>query len=204
MRNHRSLARAALCAAIAAALVACSSPTRPDAGSPDNHAASPPQGQTVAQGSMVKAYLTTDELAADSTLLVLGEVVEAAPATISRAEVTRYVLRVERVIGGTAADEVVVYQFGQPGVVTSVEGPKHLEAGERYVLFVRPTDLPAGQSANDGYYIVGPGAWAESDDSRFEIWLEVTPTFELGSIPRSFALADAAAVLSADRVGSAH
>lgn len=202
MHNRKQDLRAIVCATVLTALVSCSAPTGQSTGTEGEIDNAASQSQVVAQGSMVKAYLTTDELAADSTLLVLGDVIEAGPATISQASVTRYVLRVERVIGGTAADDVVVYQFGRPGVLTSVEGSKHLEEGERYVLFVRPTDLPAGQSANDGYYIVGPGAWAESDDSRFEIWLEVTPTFELGDIPTTFTLADAAAVLSADRVGT--
>ena len=206
MQTWRSLPGAVIGAVLSAvvtiALVACSSPTQPDDGSAVNDAPGAPEGQVVAQGSMVKAYLSTEELAEDATLLVLGEVIEAAPATISDAAVTRYVLKVERVLGGTVATEIVIYQFGRPGVLMSVDGPKHLEQGERYILFVRPTDLPAGQSANDGYYIVGPGAWAESGDSRFELWLETTSTFDLGSIPTGFMLRDAAAELSADRVGT--
>lgn len=204
MHNWKHHLCAIVCATVLTALVACSAPTGSSTGSADELNDPASQGQAVTQGSMVKAYLTAEELAADSTLLVLGDVIEAGPATIADAAVTRYVLRIERVLGGAAGGEIAVYQFGQPGELTSVEGAKHIQQGERYVLFLRPTDLPAGQPANDGYYIVGPGAWAESGDSRFELWLEATPTFELGSIPTSFALTDAAVVLSADRVGAAY
>ena len=152
--------------------------------------------------SMVKRYHDAAELAADSTSLVMGKVTSASSVVIADLGATRYVLAVETVLAGSASGEITVYMFGEPGESSTVEVPAFFTTGQRYTLFLRPTDLPEGTVGADGFYIVGLGAWGEVSESRFAIWLDEPERFDVVDIPLEFTLADAAELLAADRVGS--
>lgn len=174
-------------------------------GSPDVYAPPPASSSSAgmsATASMVKMFHNAAELAADSTALVVGTVTNASSVTIAGTAAIRYAFTVETVLGGSAGTEVTVYRFGEPGVSSTVEGPAFFITGQRYTLFLRPTDLPEGTVGADGFYVVGPGAWGEVSAARFAIWLDDPEKFDVVDIPLEFTLPDAAQLLAADRVGS--
>jgi hypothetical protein len=150
---------------------------------------------------MVKPYLTVDELAADSSTLVVGTVTDSAEVSIHDLLFTRYTVSVEDTLAGETSREIAVYMVGNHTWQLDLEVPAHLTVGDTYALFLRPTALDKDQEAASGYYIVGPGAWARTDGDTFSLWRELR--FDLGSIPTTFAWEDAADELAVAKVGSA-
>lgn len=125
------------------------------------------------------------------------------PVTIEDLVFTRYELKVQSHYAGTTAELIPVYQVGEPDWQIDLDVPAHLQEGQRYLLFLQPTTLPEGETGGDGYYIVGPGAWADMGDSQFEIWLKPDSHFELGTVPTMLDLAAVPQLLAMDAVGSA-
>lgn len=155
----------------------------------------------VISGTMVKPYLTVDELAADSSTLVVGTVTDSAEVSIHDLLFTRYTVRVADTLAGETSQEIDVYMVGDKTWQLDLEVPAHLAVGDTYALFLRPTALDKDQEAASGYYIVGPGAWAKSDKGSFSLWRQ--SRFDLGSIPTTFFWDDVAEELAVAKVGSA-
>lgn len=181
--------------AIAAFLVGCGTTT-------PTPMSAPVPAPIVAEGSMVKQYENSAQLAGDATLLVVGEVVNSSRVQIGDLTFTKYMVKVVESVAGGAEGELAVYVVGAPGWKLSLEIPDYFQEGDSYALFLRPTELPKGSVGAEGYYIVGMGAWAQSSDSTFHIWLDPARNVGLAKIPTTFAAADIADVLSADKVGS--
>lgn len=158
--------------------------------------------QLVIEGSAVKPYLSASEIAGDATSLLLGNVVAAEAITISDLQFTGYEVRVESHLAGSTPDSIVIYQIGEADSHVDLPIPQHLLVGERYILFVQPTGVEKLDSADTGYYIVGPGAWVNSQGSRFDIWLNGRSDVNLGEVPTNFDWAETAAILQATLVGT--
>jgi hypothetical protein len=163
-------------------------------------AADRPQ-QVVFDGSVPKAYTSVDELAADATALVYGEVTGSKEEKISDLPVTRYDVSIERSLGGTLSGVVGVYQTGTPEWVLRMAVAPHLRVGEKYVLFLQPMGLAKGTAGADGFGIVSIGAWHDQGGS---LELDRNPDADKGTyngFPDGFTLAQASGELSADRLG---
>lgn len=156
----------------------------------------------VSHGSMVKKYHDATQLAEDATILAVGKVTGAEPVTIVDLLFTRYTIEVESALAGGASGDIAVYLLGAPGWQVHLDVPAYLNQGQRYALFLRPTDLPTDAKGGDGYYVVGPGVWGETSASRFTIWVDRSSDIDLAKIPTEFSLTDASEVLSAERVGA--
>ncbi len=203
MKARAHLLRSAVGLAAIAMLAGCgASPASPVFSGPATSAVVSDE-PVAAQASMVTRYLDAEQLAGDATLLIVGRVTGTTSVRISELLFTRYTIDVESALAGAADGELAVYLVGEPGQQTSVDAPAYFHDGQRYVLFLRPTDLPAGEPGGDGYYVVGPGAWGETSASGFTIWVDPARGIDLARIPAAFSLPDAAEALAADRVGSA-
>lgn len=183
------------------ALGACSTPSDGAMPAPGDRIPNA-SDQLVIEGSAVKPYWSASEIAGDATSLLLGEVVAAEAVTVSGLLFTGYQVRVESHLAGSTPDSIVVYQIGEADSHVDLPIPQHLALGERYVLFVQPTGVEKLDSADMGYYIVGPGAWVNSQGSRFNIWLKPRSDVELGEVPTTFERAEIAAILDAALVGT--
>lgn len=103
---------------------------------------------------------SVDELDSGASIVVVAEpqAPEAVPpnGVNGRSIFTRWTLKVDRVVRGKlAADVVAVRQLGVPGL-TVEDSPPTFEPGRRYLLWLTPTQLPG--SAGSDYYVVGAGA----------------------------------------------
>ena len=157
MRASRTLAQAGL-GVLVIGLAACGSPS-------SGSAAPSTDAPMVAAGSAVKSYDTAADIAADASAQIVGEVASSSVVSIQDTAFTKYVFAVRKVLSGTVPDVIDVYQIGRPGwqFEDDVQAPGYLALGRTFVLFVHPTDLPAGTTGSDGYYITGPGVWANDD-----------------------------------------
>ena len=156
---------------------------------------------SVSHGSMVKKHHNAQELAEDSSLLVVGTVTKTEPATILNLAFARYTIAVESKLAGEADPEIAVYLLDEPGAHGLLDAPARFNDGQRYVLFLRPTGVTDTQG-RDGYYVVGPGAWGETSGAEFTLWVDPAADSDIPQIPHSFSLGDAAELLSAVRVGA--
>lgn len=188
-------------AALGLSITACSSPGGGTAikGSGEVPASG---GHMVVEGSMVKPYVDAAGIAGDATTLLLGEVVSSSVVTIADLEFTRYELTVQEHFAGATPESIPVYQVGAPDWHIGLDVPAHLQKGERYLLFLQPTGVPQGQTGEDGYYIVGPGAWADEGGSQFELWLKPESNVEVGTVPTEIDLDAVPQMLAVDAVGS--
>ncbi|WP_168625795.1 hypothetical protein [Cryobacterium sp. BB307] len=156
---------------------------------------------SIAHGSMVKKYHNAKELAEDASLLVVGIMTGVEEATIADLLFARYTIEVESKLAGEADDEIAVYMVGEPGMQFQFDSPAYFNDGQRYVLFLRPTDVTDTQG-REGYYVVGPGAWGETSAAGFTIWVDPKADIDIANIPSSFSLDEVAKVLSVDRLGA--
>ena len=201
MQTSRILAQAGL-VALAIGLTACGAPAA-DSAAPSADAS------MVAAGSAVKNYDTALDVAADSSAQVLGEVTSSSVVSIQDTPFTKYEFAVTKALSGTVADIIDIYQIGEPGwqFEDDLQMPGYLAAGRMFVLFIHPTDLPAGTTGSDGYYITGPGAWANSDapqpagvpaaTAQFKLWAppEAAQKARTDHLPAAFRFGDIASVL---------
>jgi len=162
-----------------------------------------------AAGSAVKAYDTASDVAADASAQVLGEVTSSSVVSIHGLRFTKYVFAVKKALSGTAADVIDVYQVGEPGwqFEDDLQAPGYLAAGRTFVLFINPTNLPAGTTGGDGYYITGPGAWASDSapqpagvpatGAQFRLWQlpEASKKPRTDHLPAAFQFGDITSVL---------
>lgn len=202
MHSTKFLVRASFCVVVVTGLAGCSAGAGPETSQSTAIGQLQSSHSMSADGSMVKQYTNATQLAGDATLLVLGEVTEQAPVTISGLLFTRYTFNVDSTLAGEAEATLTVLQVGEPGWQVGLDVPAYFEVGHRYLVFLQPTGLPANKPGGDGYYVIGTGAWVESGDSHFTIWLDHDQEVDLGHIPAAFALSEAAEVLSAGSVGS--
>lgn len=203
MNKTTRLIRMALALLTAGLLAGCSAIVIPPVYSGPPTSASVTDETIISHGPMVKKYNDAAELAADSSLLVLGKVVESEQVTIIDLLFTRYTIAVESRFAGETDREIAVYLLGERGWQVHLDVPAYFNEGQRYILFLRATGLEPGTQGADGYYVVGPGVWGETSDSGFTIWVDPAADVDIARIPSSFELGEAAELLSADHVETA-
>lgn len=148
-------------------------------------------------GSVPVRYSTIEQLARDTSVIVLGTVTDSASEKISDLEVTRYEFQVYKSFGVEAPPSVGVYQTGNADWILDMPVPPHLEVGKDYLLFLVPMGLERDQVGPDAYGILGVGAWAVNGDTLTALD-NPDHKIDYGTIPTQLVLPDLEAVLPLD------
>ncbi len=114
-----------------------------------------------------KGYYSIDELVVDTDLIALGTIdrtieVSSDDATYGRLYSTKSALKLQRVLKGEAAREVIVVQTGAIGQAEDVASPVFRQ-GERTFLFLKKSEIGT-------YYLPGPtGRYRIVDDKAYSM-----------------------------------